>query len=64
MTAKPSRDGLYRAEDWKETNPDYEWTPPKHSRNGRFVEVDFPLMYDAGKQAEAAMKIKPKRGKK
>ena len=32
---------------WRETNPDYEYGPPRTSKCGRFVEIDGGSIYDA-----------------
>lgn len=43
---RPNREGIYPAETWRQSNPDYEKEPPKVSENGRSVSIDAGGWYD------------------
>lgn len=46
---RPGRDGLYPAETWQLSNPGYEYSPPRVSKCGRFVQIDGGIVYDASR---------------
>lgn len=68
---KPDRNGHYRAEDWRESNPGYQYTQPRHHKmlcgDGvvrQCVDVDGGLWFDIAKHNERAELVASKRAKK
>lgn len=45
---------LPKPEDWRKTNPGYEYSPPVQSADGRVVWIDGGVAYDWWRQDEQA----------